>query len=49
MKTKSLINLILIILNCNNLYSKFYYLNSKNKIDYIVKKLPKLDIKTDIL
>ena len=24
-------------------------LNSKNKIDYIVKKLPKLDIKTDIL
>ena len=24
-------------------------LNSKNKINYIIKKLPKLDIKTDIL
>jgi len=32
MNPKSLINLILIFLNCNNLYSKFYCLNSKNKI-----------------
>jgi homospermidine synthase len=50
MKPKSLINLILIFLNCNNLYSKFYCLNSKNKIvaidDQIFKEMNSSPVNT---